>query len=69
MPVETKPQAADMEEQVKQIMAMLTQMYERNKTMDEKIEARNKAMDEKMEDERKRRMNKRKNGNDGHENK
>ena len=59
MSVETKTQAAKME-QVKQMMAMLAQMDPRNKEtkeeagarmekMDEKMDTRNKEMDTRME--------------------
>ena len=47
MPVETRAQAAKMEEQVKQLV--VAQMGARMEKMDEQMEARNKEMDEKMD--------------------
>ena len=40
MPVETRTQAAKMEEQVKQMMAMVAQMDARNKEMKEEMDVR-----------------------------
>ena len=49
MPVETRAEAAKMEEQLKQIMAMLAQMDARMETMYEKMTTRMEAMNEKMD--------------------
>ena len=49
MPVETRPQIAKKEEQLKLIITMLAQMDAKNREMDEKMTTRMEAMNAKMD--------------------